>query len=153
MTEGTKATLPTTMKIGSGNSITSDGTKNTSTDYSHPATYYVLGSGKKASFTATTTAGDKDVVVYLGSTDNSSSTKLADRITLKIDGTQQTIVDKTLQLAGFGQTQQNRRTGYMFNILGKYNLSAGSHTFEVSVKSGTFNIGTIGVFDHVLPTA
>ena len=153
MTEGNKATLPTTMKVGRGNDLTSDGTKGTSTDYSNPAIYYTLASGKKASYTATTTEGQKDVVVYLGSTDNSSSVKLADRITLKIDGNQQTIVDKTLQLAGFGTTQQNRRTGYMFNILGQYSLSAGSHTFEISVKSGTFYIGTIGVFDHVLPTA
>ena len=153
MTEGPKATLPGTEKVASGNDLTSDGTKQTSSDYTNPAVYYACSSGKKASMSATFTAGQKDVVVYLGSTDSSSSTKLTDRITLKIDGSEKTIAStKTLYTAGFGQTQQNRRTGYMFNLLGQYEFTAGNHTVEISVKSGTFNIGTIAVFDHVTPT-
>ena len=40
----------------------------------------------------------------------------------------------------------------MFNLLGQYEFTAGNHTVEISVKSGTFNIGTIAVFDHVTPT-
>ena len=152
MTEGNKAELPGG-KIGIGNGLTSSGTKKTATDYKNPDIYYQLGSGKDASFTTEVTAGDKDVVVYLGSTDSSSSTKLASCITLKIDGSEKTIVDKTLFKAGFGTTQQNQRTGYMFNLLGKYNLSAGSHQFTISVKSGTFYLGTICVFDHVTPNA
>lgn len=154
MTEGNKATFPGTEKVASGTELTSDGTKQTSTDYTAPATYYACGSGKKASMSATFTAGQKDVVVYLGSTDSSNSTKLANCITLKVDGVEKTIANsKTLYTAGFGQTQQNRRTGYMFNLLGKYDFSAGEHTVEISVKSGTFNIGTISVFDHVTPAA
>ena len=156
MTEGNKAVLNIKGAVATGNSITSDGTKKTATDYKNPATYYQCGSGKKASMTATFTAGQKDVVVYLGSTDSSNSTKLSDRITLKIDGTAQTLATtKTLYTAGFGTTdasQGDSRTGYMFNILGKYELSAGEHTVEISVKSGTFNIGTIAVFDHVTPS-
>ena len=152
MTEGNKAELPGG-KIGIGNGLTSSGTKKTATDYKNPNIYYQLGSGKDASFTTEVTAGDKDVVVYLGSTDSNSSTKLASCITLKIDGSEKTIVDKTLFKAGFGTTQQNQRTGYMFNLLGKYNLSAGSHQFTISVKSGTFYLGTICVFDHVTPNA
>ncbi len=153
MTEGSKATFPGTEKVASGNDLTSDGTKKTTSDYTAPAVYYQCGSGKKASMTKTFTAGEKDVVVYLGSTDSSNSTKLSDRITLKIDGTAQTLATtKTLYTAGFGETQQNHRTGYMFNLLGKYNFAAGEHTVEISVKSGTFNIGTIAVFDHVTPS-
>lgn len=154
MTEGNKATFPGTEKVASGDQLTSDGTKKTTTDYTAPATYYQCGSGKKASMKATFTAGQKDVVVYLGSTDSSNSTKLANCITLKIDGSEKTIAStKTLYTAGFGTTGQNRRTGYMFNLLGKYDFSAGEHTVEISVKSGTFNIGTISVFDHVTPAA
>ena len=150
MTEGNKATLPSTAKIGKNTSLTSSGTKKTATDYSHPAVYYETGSGKNASYQVTTTAGDKNVVVYLGPTDSSKSTKLASCITLKIDGSEKSIVDKTLFLAGFGRTSNaGNRTGYMFQILGKFNLTAGSHTFEISVKSGTFNIATIAVFDYV----
>ena len=149
MTEGTKAELPTTSKIGKGTDLTSTGTKNTKTDYSAPNTFYACSSGKETSYTATTTQGAKDIVVYLGSTDSSNTTKLASGISLKIDGTEKTIVDKTMFKAGFGTTAQTRRTAYMFQLLGKYDLSAGSHTFVISSKSGTFNVATICVFDHV----
>ena len=148
MTEGTKATLPTS-KVGSGNGLSSTGTKKTVSDYTAPATYYELNSGKEASLITDLTVGEKDIVVYLGSTDSSDSTKLASGISLKIDGVEQTIVDKTYFKAGFGSTQQNHRTGYMFNLLGKYNLSAGQHTITITCKSGTFNVGTISVFDHI----
>ena len=150
MTEGNKATLPTTAKIGKNTSLTSTGTKKTVSDYTHPAVYYENASGKNTSYQATTTAGDKNVVVYLGSTDSSKSKNLSTCISLKIDGAEKTITDKTLFLAGFGQTTNaGNRTGYMFQILGKYNLTAGSHTFQISIKSGTFNIATIAVFDYV----
>ena len=148
MTEGKKADLPES-KVGSGLDLASNGSKKSATDYKDPANYYELSKGKQASLTADFSAGEKDVVVYLGSTDSSDSTKLDSCITLKIDGVEQKIVDKTLFKAGFGTTQQNRRTGYMFNLLGKYNLAEGQHTIAVSVKSGSFNLGTISVFDHV----
>ena len=151
MTIGPKAEIPVG-KIGKGNDLTSTGNKSTSNDHTHPDTYYPISSGKEVSFKANVTAGEKDIVVYLGSQDSSDSTKLANAISLKIDGTEQTIVDKTLFKAGFGKTNQTNRTGYMFNLLGKYNLSAGEHTITISGKnSTTFNIGTICVFDHVMP--
>ena len=43
---------------------------------------------------------------------------------------------------------QDNRYGYMFNILGNYNFTAGQHTVQVGVKSGTFNIASIGVADR-----
>ena len=149
VTEGPKADLPVG-KIGRDNTLISDGTKKNATDYKDPATYYQLSNGKSASLITDVTAGEKDIVVYLGSTDSSDSTKLANCISLSIDGVEQTIVDKTLFKAGFGSTQQNKRTGYMFNLLGKYNLSAGQHKVTVTVKSGSFNLGTIDIFDHVV---
>lgn len=148
MTEGDKAELPTNV-IGRAEGLSSTGTKKTDSEYKNPATYYELGSGKSASLTAEFSAGEKDIVVYLGSTDSSNSTKLASGISLKIDGVEQSIVDKTYFLAGFGKTQQNGRTGYMFNLLGKYNLTAGQHNITITVKSGTFYLGTICVFNHV----
>ena len=151
MTEGAKANLSIKGVVGEGNSLSSTGTKKTSTDYKNPATYYECSSGKEVSVTATLTAGEKDIVIYLGGTDASTSTKFANCITLKIDGVAQTITNtKTLHEAGFGSTQQDSRIGYMFNILGKYSLTAGQHTVTVSVKSGTFNIGTLSVYDHIV---
>ena len=153
MTVGPKADIPVG-KVGIGTGLTTTVSKSTASDYKNPNVYYAINNGKEISFTTTLTAGQKDVVVYLGSTNSSSSDKLSGGITLKIDGEEKTIVDKTLFKAGFGQTQQNKRTGYMFNILGKYDLTAGEHTFTIAGKSSTtFNIGTICVFDHVAPTA
>ena len=151
MTEGTKADLQVKGVVGEGNSISSTGSKKTSTDYKNPETYYECSSGKEVTLNATLTAGEKDIVIYLGGSDASTSTKLANCLTLKIDGVEQTITNtKTLHEAGFGNTQQDSRIGYMFNILGKYNLAAGQHTITVSVKSGSFNIGSLSAFDHIV---
>ena len=150
MTEGTKANLSVKGVVGEGNSLSSTGTKKTSSDYKNPATYYECSSGKEVSVTATLSAGEKDVVIYLGGSDASTSTLLSNCLTLKIDGVTQTITNtKNLHTAGFGNTQQDSRIGYMFNILGKYSLSAGQHTVTVSVKSGSFNIATLAVYDHI----
>ena len=149
MTEGNKATLPGG-QIGRGTDLETNGTRKSASDYTAPEAYIELSSGKAVSYKATVTAGEKDVVIYLGSTDSSDSTKLASALTLTIDGQTQTIVDKTFFKAGFGTTQQNRRTGYMFNLLGKYNLTAGEHTFQISCKNSTFNFAGLSVFDHVV---
>ena len=150
MTEGPKATLPTP-NVGKGNDLTSTGTKKNGSDYKDPDVYYTITNGQAVNYQATFTAGQKDIIVYLGSSDSSDSTKLAAGISLKIDGTEVTITnDKTYFKAGFGTTQQNSRTGYMVNILAQYNLSAGSHTITITGKNSTsFNIGSVGVFDHV----
>ncbi len=152
MTEGAKAEIPASFKVGEGDLLTSDVAKSTSSDFKAPGTYYAMASGKKVSFKTTTTAGKKDVIVYMGytgSVNESTTTKLSASITLKIDGTEQTITsDKNLWNAGFGATQQDNRIGYMFNILGNYDLTAGEHTVEISSKNGTFNVGSITVADH-----
>ena len=151
LTEGNKASFTTNPKIGIGDGLVANGAnKSTNSNYEKPNVYYTINSGKSVSYTETFTAGEKAIVVYLGSTNSSDSTKLASCITLKIDGTEQTIVDKTLYKSGFGTTQQGSRTGYMFNLLGKYTLTAGSHTIEVAGKNSTsFDIGTINVFDNI----
>ena len=152
MTIGEKAQIPETFKVGEGDALTSDGTKSTSSDYKAPATYCALASGKKASFKATTTAGKKDVIVYMGytgSVDQNTTKKLSASITLKIDGTEQTISStKNLWTAGFGQTRSRDRYGYMFNILGNYELTAGEHMVEITSNSNTFNVGSITIADH-----
>ena len=152
MTEGTKATIPASAKIGEGDDLTSAVSKTTKTDYKSPASYYALAKDASVSYQATLTAGKKDVIVYMGYTGSistSTSTKLADAITLKIDGTAQTIAStKNLWEAGFGATQQDSRIGYMFNILGNYDFTAGQHTVEIVANDGTFNVGSISVVDR-----
>ena len=150
MTEGNKAALPNNGKIGYGDTLKSNGTKKTSTDYKNPGVYYELVAEEEASMAAITTAGQKDIVIYLGSSDANQNSKFADKITLSIDGEEQEISNtKTMHTAGFGNTQQDSRIGYMFNILGSYDLSAGAHVVTLTINSGSFNLATIAVFDHV----
>lgn len=149
LTEGTKVTIPTNITVANGNNLTNNGgTKKTSSDFTNPDVYYeISGSSKSVSFKYNATkAGKYTVVAYLGCTDSSSSKKLASGIDLKIDNTSKSIVDRTYQLAGFGSTQQARRTGYMFNVLGEYDLTTGEHTITITGKnSDKFNIGSIAV--------
>ena len=149
MTEGKKATIPNSAKIGEGDGLTTDGTKKTSTNYKEPASYCALANGKKASFQTTTEAGKKNVILYLGYTgtiSTSTKTKLADSLTLKIDGEEKAIQNtKNLWEAGFGSTQQDGRIGYMFNNLGEYDFTAGQHTVEIVSKDSTFNVASINI--------
>ena len=153
MTVGTKATIPATAKIGEDSCLETTVSKTTKTDYKSPATYYAIPANGTVSYKATTTAGNKDIIVYMGYTGsvsgNNNQAKLADSITLKIDGQTQTIAStKNLWTAGFGSTQQDNRIGYMFNILGNYAFTAAEHTVEIGVKTGTFNIASITIADH-----
>ena len=152
MTIGEKAEIPESFKVGMGDELTSSASKKTATDYKTPASYYSVSANGNVQYKVTTTAGSKDVIVYLGTTQSvstSTTTKLSASLTLKIDGTEQTIANtKNLWQAGFGSTQQDNRYGYMFNVLGNYNFTAAEHTIEIGVKSGSFNIASIGVADR-----
>ena len=152
MTEGTKATIPATAKVGEDSGLEASVNKTTKTDYKSPASYYAVPANGNIKFKTTTTAGKKDVIIYMGytgSVSQSTSTKLSSAITLKIDGAEQTMANtKNLWQAGFGSTQQDSRIGYMFNILGNYDFTAAEHEIQIEVKSGTFNIASITVADH-----
>ena len=154
MTIGNKADFSDAFEVSQDSDLTSASTKQTSSDFKAPASYYAVSNNGSVSYSVNTTAGSKDVIVYLGYTGtvnaNDTSTKLSDYISLEIDGETKTLdTKKSLWTAGFGGTQQDNRIGYMFNILGNYNFTAGQHTVKVGVKkSGTFNIATIGVADR-----
>ncbi len=149
MTEGNKAEIPA-YSLATANDMTLEGgaTKKTGgSDYKDPATYIEITNGKSASFKVNVSAGDANVVAFLGSTDKSSTTKLASGIDLKIDGVSQTIIDRNHWRCGFGTTQRTSCTGYMFINLGKYGLTTGEHTITIAGKSSVkYNLGTLGVF-------
>ena len=148
MTEGPKATFTTNPRIGLVKDMTLNGTsKQTKSDFSQPDEIAPISSGKSVSYKVNTGAGESSIVLYAGCT--SKSGNLGDHITLSIDGTEQTVVSKSMTNAGFGTsgTRTGNRTAYMFNVLGKYNLTEGEHTITVAGKSSTtLNVGTIGVF-------
>ena len=154
MTEGSKAQLPDTSKVGNRSKLVLNGESDAAIDanYNAPEVSFPIAEDESVEYKATFTEGQKDIVVYLGSSEASDSVKLADRLSLLIDGQEQDIVDKSMHKAGFGTTSQNKRTGFMFNLLGKYQLSAGEHTIEVMAKTGgSFKVASICVFDHVTP--
>ena len=152
MTIGPKADFSANFKVSGDSDLTSTASKTTSTNFKEPASYYAVPSNGSVTYTVTTTAGSKDVIVYLGTTQSiqsSNTTRLSSVLTLKIDGVDQTIAStRNLWTAGFGATQQDNRIGYMFNILGNYQFTAGQHTVQVGVKTGSFNIATVGVADR-----
>ena len=150
MTVGNKITVPTDVVVANGENLaTVGGSKKTASDFTHPDTYYqISGASQNVNFKYTLSeAKEVTVVAYLGSTDSSNSKKLADGIDLKINDASKTISNtKTYYLAGFGSTSQNHRTGYMFNILGKYSLTAGEYDIVLAGKnSDKFNIGGIAI--------
>lgn len=153
MTIGPKADFSNHFKVSGDTDLTSTANKTTTSDFKSPATYYPVSSNGSVTYTVNTTAGNKDVIVYLGYTgsvsQNDTSSRLSSYLTLKIDGTEKTIAStRSLWTAGFGSTRQDSRIGYMFNILGNYAFTAGQHTIQIGVKSGTFNIATVGVADR-----
>ena len=150
MTYGNKITVPTDIVVANGDNLSIvGGKKNTSSDYTNPDTYYeISGASQNVNFKYNLSDNKEvTVVAYLGGTDSSSSKKLADGIDFKIDGVSKTITnDKTYYLAGFGKTKQAGRTGYMFNILGKYSLASGQHTIALTGKnSDKFYIGGLSI--------
>ena len=148
MTEGPKADLSIKGFVGEGEALSSEAEMMTSTDYKSPAHYYELSADGEISFTAQLSEGNKAIVVYLGGSDASTSTKFADCVSLLIDDEEQEITnDKTLHTAGFGNTQQDNRIGYMFNQLGEFNFDEGEHTVTLKVKSGSFKVATLSAFD------
>ena len=154
MTEGPKAQLPENAKVGNRSKLVLNGESDAAIDtqYDAPEVYFPIAEDESVEYKSTFTAGEKDIVVYLGSTEASDNIKLASRLKLLIDGQEQDIVDKSMHEAGFGTTRKAKRTGYMFNLLGKYELSAGEHTIEVMAYSGgSFKVASICVFDHVTP--
>ena len=154
MTEGNKANLSDGGKIGSRSWLVSDGEADASgsNNFDAPEVYFPITTDESVSYEANFTDGEKDIVVYLGSTEASSSIKLSECLELRVDDEEVELESKkSMHEAGFGKTAQNSRTGYMFNLLGKYELGAGIHKIQVVCRREglTFNVASIGVFNHV----
>ena len=90
-------------------------------------------------------AYEGQIVTYLGNTEHSSSKKIGDAISCKIDGNAIAIRDVTYADAGMGKCSS--RMNYFPVILNKADRSAGSHTITITGTSNTMNIASICVFD------
>lgn len=150
MTEGTLAknnnagqVVATADKLtGNGVTVTAD-----TSERNHPDYYFTLNStSKSVSYTFTTPKAYKgQIVAYLGNTEHSTSKKIGDAISCKVDNNAVTIKDQTYADACMGNC--SNRMNYYPVILGEADLSAGSHTITITGTSNTMNIGTLCIFD------
>ena len=116
----------------------------TVTTQAHPKKYYTLAADASVSaqFDPHYTAEAK-LVAYLGSTTNSSSLKIADSISVTLDGNDVEIDDISFADCGFGQG--DGRTYYSAVMLATVDIIAGATDVVITGKANNLNIGAIGI--------
>ena len=116
----------------------------TVTTQAHPKKYYTLAADASVSaqFDPHYTAEAK-LVAYLGSTTNSSSLKIADSISVTLDGNEVEIDDISFADCGFGQG--DGRTYYSAVMLATVDIIAGATDVVITGKANNLNIGAIGI--------
>ena len=150
----TRSALPKNTIAGPAEFLTAEGVEITtdSSERNNPDNYFVLDSEDK-SVSLTFDASEDftgQVVAYLGNPDASTSKKIADAISVTIDGDNMPIRDVTYKDARMGKCTVNgsSRTNYFPVILGTYDLTKGNHTITMTGSSNTMNLGGIYIFDN-----
>ncbi|NLB49007.1 MAG: hypothetical protein GX813_04130, partial [Erysipelotrichia bacterium] len=130
---------------GSGTTVRTD-----TSDRNHPDKYFTLGgTSQTVSYTFNAPkAFSGQLVAYLGKSDNSSSKKIANAISLQLNNSAVTIKDITNKNAGMGVC--GKRTNYFPVVLADINFSAGNNTIKIAGSSEAFNIGGIYVFNKAV---
>ena len=151
LTEGTLAQNNDAGQIiGSGDKLVGNGVSvtNDSSERNNPDKYFVLDStSKSVSYTFNATkAFEGQIVVYMGNGDSSSSKKIADAISCQLDSNNVAIKDMTYADARMGKCSS--RTNYYPVIIGKTNISSGSHTIKITGTSNSMNVAGIYIFDN-----
>jgi len=113
----------------------------------HPDYYYKLNStSQSVSYSFKSDKKYKgQVVAYLGNYEHSTTKKIADAISCKLDSTSLTIKDLTYAEANMGNC--NERINYYPVILGEIDISVGMHTITITGTNNEMNIGTLCIFD------
>ena len=126
--------------------------KTDSSDRDHPDYYYTLNnSNQYVSFSFDAPAAYRgQIVAYLGNSEHSSSKKIADAISVKLDSATMAVRDITYADAGMGKCSS--RTNYYPVILGIANIAAGSHTIKIYGTSNQMDIAVISIFDATTAT-
>ena len=146
LTEGTKPQgNDNYQEVMMADSFTSDLEMKTSTSAAHPTNYYTLTA--EGSITASFDAkydGEAKLVAYLGSTDSSSSKKIADALDVTFDGVDVDIDEEmTFANAGFGTGAS--RTYYAGVVLGTVSVAKGYTEIVITGVSDNLNIGAVSV--------
>ena len=126
--------------------------KSDTSERSHPNKYYVLNSDSQSlSYTFNTPASyTGQIVAYLGNSDASTTKKIADALTVKLDDNNVQLNDMTYERARMGKctVSGTARMNYFPVVLASTNIGQGQHTIKIIGTANTMNIGGIYIFDN-----
>ena len=132
--------------------LTGNGTNriNDTSDRNHPDYYYTLNSSNQSvsySFNSDKTYNGL-IVAYLGNNEASTTKKIGDAISLKLDDSNIPIQDITYYDARMGKCTVSgvSRMNYFPVKLSVANISQGSHTIKITGSSNTMNIAGIYIY-------
>ena len=150
LTEGTTAQGNNVGQIvAPANQLTASGVtmKTDTSDRNHPDYYFTLnGVNQYVSYTFNAPSAYRgQIVAYLGNSEHSSSKKIADAISVKLDSSNMEVRDITYSNAGMGNC--SGRMNYYPVILGIANIGEGSHTITIYGTSNQMNVAGISIFD------
>jgi hypothetical protein len=110
----------------------------------HPKQYFTLGADQSVTLEFDPDyTGEAKVLAYLGSTDSSSSKKIADSIALEFDFDEIEIDDVTFADAGFGQGEG--RTYYAPVTLATVDVVEGNTEVTITGIANNLNIGAVAL--------
>lgn len=115
----------------------------------NPINYVTMAKDATASYSFNvSTAGNAQIVAYVGNNQNSTAKKISDALECTIDGQPVSVTTASYKDSCMGNV--NNRTNYYPVILGTSELTAGDHTIELKGKTSTsadyLKLGTIALF-------
>lgn len=115
----------------------------------NPINYVTMAHDATASYSFNvSTAGNAQIVAYVGNNQNSTAKKISDALECTIDGQPVSVTTASYKDSCMGNV--NNRTNYYPVILGTSELTAGDHTIELKGKTSTstdyLKLGTIALF-------
>ncbi|MCR5091925.1 MAG: hypothetical protein K6B51_04440, partial [Bacilli bacterium] len=115
----------------------------------NPINYVTMAKDATASYSFNvSTAGNAQIVAYVGNSQNADNKKMNDAIEVTIDGSPVSVTTASYKNSCMGNV--NNRTNYYPVILGTSELTAGDHTIELKGKTSTstdyLKLGTIALF-------
>ena len=136
------------LTLGGGATLTTKANP-ANNERANPINYVTMAKDATASYSFNvSTAGNAQIVAYLGNDQNSTAKKMSDALECTIDGQPVSVTTASYKDSCMGNV--NNRTNYYPVILGTSELTAGNHTIELKGKTTNttdyLKLGTIALF-------